>query len=352
MKKIVALVLVLALSALAGCSSSEIYREPERQYLVSAMGFDRRDSLLMISLEVIIFSVGSAQSSIETRVFSGLGERVREALGSLSGEVSKLLLFSHCRLIVLGESLTPEQRGEVFAFCTPENDINITASVICSPDALELLSADSLSTPVTGYDITGVIKQKSQDWGIGRSERIYQIGDARLRGESCYALPRFTMTGEGAERMYSFGGIFLHRHDSPVLLLDLPDSALYSLLRGDYGKGGGSFFISTEGGDTLSPRVKRADTDVSGEYVGGNLRVSILCRLELDARRGYIGSPGLLVRALEERSAEFVALLAELGGADLLNIVNRVNIKGQSGARPDISEVSELTVGFEVVETK
>ena len=351
MKKIISaltLVLCLILTCATGCSNSTHYREPERQYLVSAIGFDRQDDLMRVSLEVVIFKVGEAESSIETKVFNGVGESVREGLGSLSGEISKLLLFSHCTLIVLGESLTPAQRQEALDFCTPDNDINISASVICTPDALALLSSGSISTPVTGYDITGVLKQKSQDWGIKLNNKLYQIGDARLHEAGYYSLPKFIVNKDEDEEesLYSFVGIVIHLADSPAIELSLPESALYSLLCGSYGNG--SFFIKDDSGDTLSPSVKHASSVVSGEYIGDELQVSINCTLSLDEQRSDIGSPERLAKLLEDRAAEFIGRMTLDNDADLFQIRHRIKIKDNPGAAPDMSALSAINVTFKV----
>lgn len=341
-----AAMIVLSLLQFSGCRGIYGYREPEQQYFVSAMGFDRAGDLIEVSLEVIIFSVGEAESKIETRLFSGRGETVREAVSSLSGEVSKKLLFSHCALIVLGETLSPGQCDAVFSFCTPENGINISAAVISTPNANSLLKAPSVSTPVTGYDITGVIKQKSRDWGIGLMNRIYQIGDERMRGGSCYSVPFFVLArGDNGEDIYSFFGTRIYSGDMPTIILDLSDSALYSLICGTYGSG--TFFVRTDGGEVLQPTVLSAKTGVRGNVEEGVLNIKIITNLQLDERRNIGVDPARVARALEDNTLKFIEKTHTGCGRDPFDLRTRVRTDAQGGTDEN-TEIGSITVEFSV----
>jgi hypothetical protein len=287
----------------SSCQKLTQYREPEQQYLISAIGFDNAENELKVSLEVIIFSVGKAESSIESKVFSGNGLTVKQALGNLSSEVAKKLLYGHCALIVLGESLTGSQVEEIFQFCSSGKDIPLSTSLISTPDAMALLSCKSISTPVTGYDITGVLKQKSEDWGIGLTDRLYEVQTKRLDENGYYALPYFSVSTSEDKTVYTFSGIRIYEHDSPSLLFDLPQSALYSLLTDTYGSG--TFYIESDGA-IYQPEVKRASSSVKIDGDCGRTCITVKMRLLL--RRGQTEKIDTVAlgAALEKKAIEFI----------------------------------------------
>lgn len=345
MKIIIKILPLLLMLSLAGCRSDALYREPERQYLVSAVGFDREDEGLKVTLEVVIFSVGEAEGGIESRTFSGVGQTIKSALGSLSGEVSKKLLYGHCALIVLGETLTPEEVGEVLDFCDSENELPISSSLVSSPDAAALLACQSISTPVTGYDITGVIKQKSEDWGIGLSNRLYEVKGRRGGGKGCFALPSFRVSGGNEQQLYTFTGIRIYENDSPSLLFDLPEGALYSLLTGTYKSG--TFYFET-GGRIYQPDIKRATAAVRAEEDSGRLSITIKMKLRLYRGQSDKTDPLTLASALEERATEFFSSVRARSVTDIFELSSRV--AGYDGG--DIDEIyPEIDINIDIPES-
>ncbi len=336
--------LFLLISSFSGCRKITQYREPEQQYLVSAVGFDRENGELKASLEVIIFSVGKAEGSIESKVFTGAGKTVKQALGNLSGEISKKLLYGHCALIVLGESLNAGQVDEIFNFCCSGKEIPISASLVSAPDAAALLSCKSISTPVTGYDITGVIKQKSENWGIGLANRLYDVEGRRLRDKSYYAIPHFSVSGEGSDTVYTFSGIRIYENDLPSLLFDLPESALYSLLTGTYGSG--TFYIESDG-VIYQPEVKRASSSVKTD----NENCSSLCiavKMHLLLRRGQTEKidTEALGAALEKKSRELFIAASALSHSDIFEIESRLGRSGENVGAPN--SYTEIFISFDI----
>ncbi len=323
-----------------GCQKLTQYREPEQQYLISAIGFDNEDNELKVSLEVIIFSVGKAESSIESKVFSGKGQTVKQALGNLSSEVAKKLLYGHCALIVLGESITDSQVDEIFQFCSSGKDIPISASLVSTTDAMALLSCKSISTPVTGYDITGVLKQKSEDWGIGLTDRLYEVETKRLDQNSYYALPYFSVSTSEDKTVYTFSGIRIYENDRPALLFDLPQSALYSLLTDTYGSG--TFYVESDG-IIYQPEVKRASSSVKVDGDCGRTCITVKMRLLL--RRGQTEKidAAALSGALEKKAIEFIKSTETLSTTDIFEIASRLGYPNDTGVA-----ISDIDISFDI----
>ncbi|HHT54430.1 MAG TPA: hypothetical protein GX011_05835 [Clostridiales bacterium] len=332
MRKLLILPLVLLLLATTGCRNITQAREPEQEYLAAAMGFDRGEGdLLEVTLEVIVFSVGAAEDSIESRLFSGTGHTVKEAVGNLSGEVAKTIVFSHCALLVLGETLSAGQLDEVFRFCAAEPNISISALVAAAPHAGKLLSCQSISTPITGYDLTGVLQQKRRDWGVGLSNRLYEVESGRLNTE-CFALPFFTVIREGEESSYTLHGIRIYENDLPSLTLNLSESAFYSLLSGSFKSG--SFYFESDG-IVYQPEVRRYSSKVRAAR--GINRVEISIRLILEKERYSMTDNDTLKTALERAAARFYNSVAANCRTDIFNLGKRAGTKGAPGDFSDVS---------------
>jgi hypothetical protein len=339
MKKILILPLVLLILALPGCRNITQAREPEQEYLAAAMGFDRgEDDLLEVTLEVIVFSVGAAEDSIESSLFTGTGHTVKEAVGNLTGGVAKTVLFSHCALLVLGESLSSGQVDEVFRFCAAERNISISTAVAAAPNAGELLACESISTPITAYDITGVLQQKRRDWGIGLANRLHEVEAGRLNTKS-FALPYFTVEKKDDNSSYSLYGVRIYENDLPSLTLDLTGSAFYSLLSGSFESG--SFYFEADG-TVYQPEVRIYSSKVRAP--AGTNKIEINIRLILEKERYSMTDTDALKTALERAAAGFYNTVTAACRTDVFNIGKRAGLDDVP------EEFSNVTIRFDVKE--
>ncbi len=338
-KNVFVMPLVLLIFVLPGCRNITQAREPEQEYLAAAMGFDRgEDDLLEVTLEVIVFSVGEAENSIESRLFTGTGHTVKEAVGNLSGGVAKTVLFSHCALLVLGENLSAGQVDEVFRFCTTERNISISTVVATAPDAGELLSCESISTPITAYDITGVLQQKRRDWGISLANRLHEVEAGRLNTKS-FALPYFTVEKKDEKNSYSLHGVRIYENDLPSLTLDLTGSAFYSLLSGSFKSG--SFYFEADG-TVYQPEVRHYSSKV--RTPAGTNEIEINIRLILEKERYSMTDTDALKTALEKAADDFFNTVTAACRTDVFNIRKRAGLDDVPG------EFSNVKIRFDVKE--
>lgn len=208
-------VLCCAVPLLSSCRSLG-RTEPEQMYLVSALGFDGAGDLLTVTAEIPLTRENEAEE-METKRFSGTGTSVEAAMEDLTSGLPKRLLFSHCALTVLGDGLNAEQIRSVLAFCSDGKTVPLSAQVVSAPAAGELLGAGSISTPAAGYDIPGILRQKSKLLGMDLRCRLYEIG---ADGERGMMLPRVEPTGSGEN------GAVAAWHGTRVIL---PDGAAFSL---------------------------------------------------------------------------------------------------------------------------
>ena len=107
-------------------------------------------------------------------------------------QTTQKLLLSHCGVLVMGENLTESQINEIYEFCFNERDITLSARVVVTENAKQLLQTKPVSSIAVGYDILGLIEQYSKkDKQI--KNRYFEI----MALEKQVALPKITPTKEG-----------------------------------------------------------------------------------------------------------------------------------------------------------
>lgn len=191
---------------LSGCRAVE----PEEVYLVSALGFDRIDSEVRLVAEVPLTRENEADK-MEVRIFEGRGKTIPYALENMKTGLAKQLEFGHCALIVLGqgveEDLLDQALERVLTWQVP-----LSATVVSSPNAKELLKKGSLSAPAAGYELPDVLRLIGKERGILFSCRVYEVVSA---GGS-FRLPRFLPNGEETDAADRFAGVCVYREKKAV----------------------------------------------------------------------------------------------------------------------------------------
>ena len=182
MKKI--LLIFILLISLCGC------KQTGAEYIISSMGFDNSDGLLNICFEAIVINSETTESQI--KLLEGKGETVKDGIKQIKKSATQKLLLSHCGVLVMGENLTQSQIDGIYEFCFDERDITLSARVVTTKNAKQLLQSKPVSSIAVGYDILGLIEQYSKkDKQI--KNRYFEI----MALERRVSLPKITPTKEG-----------------------------------------------------------------------------------------------------------------------------------------------------------
>lgn len=179
------LVCLLLLPAATACGIGG--NEPEQVYLASAIGADADpEGGILLSIEVPLTRENEADHMV-VRVFGGRGVTPEKALQDVLIGLDKQLLFGHCAVLALGETLSEEQREAVFAFSEETVGLPLSAVVISTPSAAELLAHGSLTASAAGYEIPNTLRLRAkQDPGVAVCH-FYEV----LANPAEQTLPRF-----------------------------------------------------------------------------------------------------------------------------------------------------------------
>ena len=186
---------VLICMALVGCSSS-VSTQNDRRFMVTSLGFSGSEKLT-VTAEIVTVNSESAESEPRTQVLSYTASSINEALNGVLDSLSRPVLLEHCGVIVIDTALSAESFAEICEYCFKENRITLSVYMIAADDPEILLDGEPLYSAAVGYDIMGIIGQKSETEKVNFYNRYFEIESGREKGETVFSLPYFNREEDG-----------------------------------------------------------------------------------------------------------------------------------------------------------
>ncbi len=153
MKKICFIICFALIFVLCGCAG---YREIDRGYLVTAIGFSKENGKANIFIEAMSSSDVSDQKN-ERVVLTDSGNTVKEAYKNLKNSLVKPLYFEQLGAVVF-EGMETVDMG----FLNELPNLNFGIYIVQTDDVKNLFENDT-PNGVLGYDIVGLIKNYSKE---------------------------------------------------------------------------------------------------------------------------------------------------------------------------------------------
>ncbi|MBQ4119162.1 MAG: hypothetical protein IJD45_02090 [Clostridia bacterium] len=173
--------LILALGLfLCGCQK----RGPE--YLVSSMGFDKENDSYKVCFESVIINSEDTKQSV--KLLKGEGKTLRGAIMRIEKQCTQPLLLSHCGVLVIGDGITQNELSEVAKYCVKNEEITLSAFLIKTENAQQLLSVKPVSSLTVGFDIMGLLEQNKH-----YKNRLFELTATNYTA----ALPRVSINDGG-----------------------------------------------------------------------------------------------------------------------------------------------------------
>ena len=166
MKKITVIILAVGLVFACGCTG---YRELNRGYIVSAVGFKKQEGQTLVFAEALS-PTETAENTKETEILSGEGETVLSAYRNLIKNSDKETYFEQCAAVAVETSFDTDEIYGILEVCKNIPSLNVGAYIIKTDDVKSLFEVDG----TTGYDVVGLIKYKSKSENIKFSNQIYK----------------------------------------------------------------------------------------------------------------------------------------------------------------------------------
>lgn len=153
MKKLCFVIALSLIFALCGCTG---YREINRGYLVTAIGFLKEDGQASILIEAISSSDVLDEKS-ERVVLTDSGENVKAAYNNLKASLVKPLYFEQLGTVVFENGETDDVE-----FLNEIPNLNFGIYVVQTDDVKALFEHNT-SNGAIGYDIIGLIKNHNKE---------------------------------------------------------------------------------------------------------------------------------------------------------------------------------------------
>lgn len=128
------------------------YKEPDSNYLLSAIAFQNKNGYTVFAETV---SVGTDITSTEPRIFKASGATPEKAFKNLKKDLSKGISTGHCGAIIL-EDKNEDFKKQVLSFCL---DLDCLSSAVVYTDNIENLLSAKSETYAVGYDLYETAKK-------------------------------------------------------------------------------------------------------------------------------------------------------------------------------------------------
>lgn len=191
MKKILASALMLFV--LCGCKGTRSVISENGRFLVAAIGVDIENGRVLVSCEAVVVNSEDTEQPPKTVIYEGKDKNFPSAISKVSQKSSKTLDYSHCALIVFGESMTETIKDEVFDFCLDNSQITVSVGFAETKNANKLLKTEPVSDIAIGYEMAVMLETQYTENKRAFNNRFFEIENARLKGQSIKPLPKFTV---------------------------------------------------------------------------------------------------------------------------------------------------------------
>ena len=178
MKKLTLFLCVLSLTLLCGCTG---YRETERGYLVTAIGFKKSSGKIGISLETLVAS-DTEQNNESENILYGEGKDIVSAYSDIKRQLLKDIYFEHCGVIAVENGFDDNETTEILNFCRGLQSLNIGVYVVKTDD-INALFETKVSHESVGYAVIGLIKNAGDS---DFSNKLYEI----QKNQTAFTLPQ------------------------------------------------------------------------------------------------------------------------------------------------------------------
>lgn len=267
MKKTIkfAVAFITILLLFSGCKGMGDESKPNDKRFVSALGFDEENGEIIASVETVE-AVG--EGKVNPYILKNKGKSVESILAEIEAESPRELSFSHAEAVVLGEELSKNNVKQILDFFVKNEKIPLSARLISTDDAEELLGFKKGDGEASGYEISDMIKRLGEKTGIGNHSTLYEIKTAAMQKVNIYALPIL----EADDNKLEFEGMRVFVGDEESAELDYDQSLVYAVVRNIF-----------DGGEIYSDNgvytVNSAEADIKADFSSDKLKIDVMVKL-------------------------------------------------------------------------
>lgn len=279
---------------LSGCWNK---RELNELAIVTAVGIDKTDELLEVSVQIVNPSQVASNKAISNQApvftYHAKGKTLLEAIRKLTTLTPRKPYYAHAQVIIIGEKLAEEGMNSVFDLFQRDaegrNDIHVI--IAHQATAQEVLS---ILTPLEDIPASKIIKslKDSEDmWGATESVTLDHLVNDLTSTDHSAILPSIKIYGNADKGKYSsnveqtdspaqlqYNGLAILKNYRLIGFLSEEESRDYNLLNNNINSTFETISCPEQG--KLATKILHASTKITGHIL--NNRPSIRIQLDIE----------------------------------------------------------------------
>lgn len=329
------LVLLLLGLPLSGCWN---YREIDRLAIVAGVAVDQGfNHKYLVTLEIINFKPGK-EAEIESKMVSGEGNSVMEAIRNSYTILGRMGYWNLTRIFIISREVAGEGILPVVDLLNRSPLTRISTAILISKEktAREVLAAQSLNQPIRSFQIEDAFGVQQQALSKTIEIQAYQVINA-IGGEgTALFLPTAGAIINNGQPAIELSGTAVFKRDRLVGLLDGEESKYVLFIRNKVQEG-----ILLENMDhkakpaIITLKINANQTKIKPVLVNGKLCLKIALKTkvdlwELDSSTNYNSEKGRKLlksqaeKALKENILRVVQTVQQNYDADIFGFGNQV----------------------------
>ncbi len=285
MKKLLALGLIMCvILLLCGCSATEAISSEQQEYIVAALGFDGDKDEIKLTIEAIAVNTDALRDEEENLKISAMGETVTEAYFKALNQITQPLSLGHSAVSVIGSGINAHQLEEILDFHKEQPQINISAMLVFTRSAEQLLNCKPSTSVAVGYDIMSMLEVAVKGEGIDFKNRLYEVSSQRHKSLKVFTLPQISVE----EEKFLLDGLVSFKNDEVDRNFTEDEVPLYCIITDSLKRGEINL-------DTKKIKIKYSDVKYSFSFDDRlNITLNIHLKADGDVKKIKEGAKALL----------------------------------------------------------
>lgn len=179
MKKLLPILLLVSF-LLCGCTKA--YTEPEQIIIISAIGIDKTENGILLTLETVDTSKPDGNWEYSPKTLETTEKNCQSAYYRLQQSLGNKLNNEHCVLVIVGKGLEKDTVLSSLEFLSKTENLSQNAKVIKSESANDLIKTKSFSGQAVGYDVVKILTLQSGK-EISLKSNLYNVLKNRKNGD-------------------------------------------------------------------------------------------------------------------------------------------------------------------------
>lgn len=293
MKRITAFIIMLMTLLISGCWSSV---EVNTIGLSVCIGIDKTEKGYFVSEQVINpEAIASEKATYESPVviYTDEGENIQEILARMTTSMSRLILHTHLRMVILGEEIAREGIAELIDYFLRHREFrtDFYFAIARGISVEELLDTLTPIEPIPGMAVYKELEMSREYWAPTKAVRIVELANALTAEGLAPTINAVELVGKGSEadstdilkqstsiEKIKFTEVGVFQGDRLVGWLDENEARGYSFITGSVRMTSGH--NTDESGSEITTEIIKATSRIKAAVTDDQPRIDVAVKVK------------------------------------------------------------------------